>query len=290
MRDMPQVPTQQLQTPLRIQDMPESQSFNRDRQQEQPRVYIRPPFGRARRFHQDKDPDGRALLAWVGCGGLFFAFVGFSTIWAAKDLQCPPGRTPYSWKKAMGGASAPSAPASKKAVETKVQAKQIQRAENAAKAKPAKDRLSTICENKVYFHGCVNRAVGQSPLRSIGVLCQNQTTQGLDLSRTLMKSSSKMSVQSSHVGSVSATKVQAPAAHRARPRAPGVTSSRPAWRQGYSARFDFEPMQCACAHCGADGETDLKCTVTDELAGVAHKDALPEAHRSEAWGIEIIAW
>jgi hypothetical protein len=25
---------------------------------------------------------------------------GFSTIWAAKDLQCPPGHTPYSWQKA----------------------------------------------------------------------------------------------------------------------------------------------------------------------------------------------
>lgn len=29
---------------------------------------------------------------------------GFSTIWAAKDLQCPPGHTPYSWEKAAEAA------------------------------------------------------------------------------------------------------------------------------------------------------------------------------------------
>ena len=45
-------------------------------------------------------------ILYSGLGVYFCCFVlqlclqGFSTIWAAKDLQCPPGHTPYSWEKA----------------------------------------------------------------------------------------------------------------------------------------------------------------------------------------------
>jgi len=62
---------------------------------------------------------------------------GFSTIWAAKDLQCPPGHTPYSWEKAMGGASAPSAPATS-STGSAPQTKAKSAGKGEAKAEPAK--------------------------------------------------------------------------------------------------------------------------------------------------------
>jgi len=68
---------------------------------------------------------------------------GFSTIWAAKDLQCPPGHTPYSWEKAMGGTSAPSAPATS-STGSAPQTKAKSAGKGEAKAEPAKDNAKEV--------------------------------------------------------------------------------------------------------------------------------------------------